>query len=247
VRLAVVSDIHANLTALEAVTVDLRTISPDLVIHGGDLVGSGAHPAEVVDRIRELGWAGVYGNADEMVWNPARVSEIFAASALQHWRDIVLRTASWTRAALGDKRIEWLRALPPRMTEQDISVVHARPDDCWRSPDAEASDEELLTTYATLKSRVVIYGHIHRPYVRRLPSIVVVNSGSVSLSYDGDPRAAYAVVDGEEITIRRVEYNVEREARALVVSDCPDAQWIAAMLRTGTPLPPPRLLRDLRG
>jgi putative phosphoesterase len=239
VRLAVVSDIHANLTALEAVTVDLRTMSPDLVIHGGDLVGSGAHPAEVVDRIRELGWAGVYGNSDEMVWNAARVSEIFAASFLQQWHDVVLRTASWTGAALGEERIDWLRALQPRMTIRHISVVHARPDDCWRSPTAEATDDELLTTYATLKSRVVIYGHIHRPYVRRLPSIVVVNSGSVSLSYDGDPRAAYAVIDGEQITIRRVEYDVEREARALVASKCPDALWIAEMLRKGTPLPPP--------
>ncbi len=238
-RLAIVSDIHANLTALEAVTIDLRTVSPDLVIHGGDLVGSGARPAEVVDRIRDLGWAGVYGNSDEMVWNPTRVSEIFAVSSLQHWHDVVLRTASWTRAALGDERIEWLRALPSRMTEQQMTIVHARPDDCWRSPAAEAPDEELLATYATLKSRVVIYGHIHRPYVRWLPSIVVVNSGSVSLSYDGDPRAAYAVIDGEQITIRRVDYDVEREARALVATECPDAQWIAEMLRRALPLPPP--------
>ena len=239
-RLALVSDIHANLTALEAISSDLRTLSPDVVIHGGDLIGSGAHPAEVVDRIGELGWAGVYGNSDEMVWNPARVSEIFTAPSLQQWHDVVLRAASWTRATLGDVRIARLRALPSRITIQHIGVVHARPDDCWRSPTAEATDEELLTTYATLKCRVVIYGHIHRPYVRRLPSIVVVNSGSVSLSYDGDPRAAYAVIDGEQITIRRVEYDVEREARALVASECPDAQWIAEMLRKGTSLPPPR-------
>ena len=237
------SDIHANLTALEAVLVDLRAASPDLVIHGGDLVGSGASPAEVVDRIRELGWPGVYGNSDEMVWNPGRLSEIFAAPSLQHWHDVVLRTASWTRAALRDERIDWLRALPFRLTEQDISVVHASPDDCWRSPDVEATDEELLTTYAKLTSRGVIYGHIHRPYVRRLPAMVVANSGSVSLSYDGDSRAAYAVIDGEHITIRRVEYDIEREARALVASRCPDAQWIAEMLRKATPLD----LRDLGG
>lgn len=175
-----------------------------------------------------------------MVWSLARVSEIFAASSLQHWHAVVLRSASWTRAALGDERIDWLRVLPSRITEQHISVVHSRPDDCWRSPDAEATDEELLATYATLKSRVVIYGHIHRPYVRTLPSMVVVNSGSVSLSYDGDPRAAYAVIDGKQITIRRVEYDVERDSRALVASKCPDAQWIADILRKGIPLPPPR-------
>ena len=70
----------------------------------------------------------MYGNSDEMVWNPARVSEIFAADS--RWHDIVLRAASWTRAALGDQRIDWLRALPSQMTDQHIGVVHAQPDDC---------------------------------------------------------------------------------------------------------------------
>ncbi len=69
-RLAIVSDIHGNLTALEAVIADLKTASPDLVVHGGDLAASGNRPAEVVDRIRELGWPGVVGNTDEMLWVP---------------------------------------------------------------------------------------------------------------------------------------------------------------------------------
>ena len=63
-RLAIISDIHGNLTALEAVIADLKTASPDLVVHGGDLVVGGPRPAEVIDRIRELRWAGVVGNTD---------------------------------------------------------------------------------------------------------------------------------------------------------------------------------------
>jgi hypothetical protein len=85
----------------------------------------------------------------------------------------------------------------------------------------------------------VVYGHIHQSFVRRLPLLTIANAGSVSLSYDGDPRAAYALVDDGEVTIRRVEYDIEREARDLAAMRFPFASWIAAMLRGGTFVPPP--------
>jgi predicted metal-dependent enzyme (double-stranded beta helix superfamily) len=87
--------------------------------------------------------------------------------------------------------------------------------------------------------RRVVHGHLHRSYVRRLDAFTLANAGSVSLSYDGDPRAAYAVVSDETIAIRRVEYDIEGEVRALFEARDPDAPWIAAMLRTGTYVPPP--------
>lgn len=77
-RIAVVSDIHANLTALEAVIADLRNVAPDLVVHGGDLC-SGSKAAEVIDRIRELGWPGVYGNGDELLWDPDKAYRYLAS------------------------------------------------------------------------------------------------------------------------------------------------------------------------
>ena len=238
-RVAVVSDIHGNLTALDAVVADLKQVSPDLIVHGGDLVGSGARPAEVVDRIRDLEWPGVQGNAEEMLWNPDRVADQFRSPALQCWREIVSRTIVATVDAIGDERLNWLRALPGRWSGNGLTVVHAGPDDFWRSPPADATDEELASTYGPLGTRRVVYGHIHRPFVRRLPAFTLVNSGSVSLSYDGDPRAVYALVDDDRVTIRRVEYDVEREVTALFERQCPDAAWLADILRTGTPVPPP--------
>jgi putative phosphoesterase len=238
-RLAVVSDVHANLTALEAVLDDLKTVNPDLIVHGGDLVGSGARPAEVVDRVRELGWPGVQGNSEEMLWNPSRVAKYFEPPPLQQWREVVDRTIAATLDAIGDERLNWLRALPGRWVGGDLTIVHAGPDDFWRSPWANASDEELTRVYGALGTRQVVYGHIHQSFVRRLPSLTVANSGSVSLSYDGDPRAAYAIIDGGEITIRRVEYDVEREIAALSERGCPDAAWLAETLRRAAPLPAP--------
>jgi predicted phosphodiesterase len=70
VRIAIVSDIHGNRTAFEAVLRDLRETSPDLILHGGDLADGGSSPVEIVDQIRSLGWPGVVGNTDEMLFRP---------------------------------------------------------------------------------------------------------------------------------------------------------------------------------
>ena len=239
-RTAVISDVHANLTALEAVIADLREVSPDRIIHGGDLVGSGARPAAVIDRVRELQWPGVLGNTDEMLWNDGRVAEYFeAAPQRRPYREVVRRTIAATREAIGAERLEWLRALPMQWSDDGLTVVHASPGDAWHAPLAAAGDEDLVRIYGPLATRRVVYGHIHQPYLRSLPSFTVANSGSVSLSYDGDPRAAYAVIDGEQVSIRRVEYDIEREIRALHEARCPDALWLAEMLRSGRPQPAP--------
>jgi predicted phosphodiesterase len=239
-RIAVVSDIHANLTALEAVIADLRKTGADLIVHGGDLMAGGARPAEVIDRIRELNWQGVYGNAEEMLWMPHRVSETLRAPHLHRIRDLVLtHTIPSILSAIGDERLAWLRALPRLWSDGDLSVVHAEPDDVWPITPANASDEELDRVYGVLRSKHVVYGHIHQPFVRRLSTFTVANSGAVSLSYDGDRRAAYAVIDGDQVEIRRVEYDVEEEILLLLGTDDPFAESTAETLRTGRYVPLP--------
>jgi 3',5'-cyclic AMP phosphodiesterase CpdA len=74
-RVAILSDIDGNRTAFEAVLADLRQTSPDLILHGGDLADTGASPAEIVDRIRDLGWQGVVGNTDKMLFRPESLEE----------------------------------------------------------------------------------------------------------------------------------------------------------------------------
>src|SRR5580693_594324 len=81
-RIAVVSDVHGNRTAFEAVLADLRQTSPDLILHGGDLPHGGASPADIVDQIRDLGWPGVVGNTDEMLFRPESLTE-FASGTPQ--------------------------------------------------------------------------------------------------------------------------------------------------------------------
>ena len=238
-RIAIVSDIHGNRTAFEAVLADLRETSPDLILHGGDLADGGASPVEIVDRIRELGWQGVIGNTDEMLAMPETLEEFASQSRrMQPVLGPIREMAAATREALGEERLAWLRGLPRRQIQVPMALVHASPESPWRSPDHTASDAELETVYGPLGQPVAVYGHIHRSYVRRVGGLTVVNSGSVSLSYDGDCRAAYLLLDGSEPAIRRVEYDVDRELQALARCRLPHADWVAKMLASASPQMP---------
>src|SRR5882672_9167925 len=108
-RIAIVSDIHGNRTAFEAVLADLRETAPDLILHGGDLADGGASPAEIVDYIRDLGWQGVVGNTDEMLFMPESLQE-FAKQLpkLQPLFVVIEEMAAVTREVLGEERLAWL-------------------------------------------------------------------------------------------------------------------------------------------
>jgi putative phosphoesterase len=238
-RIAVVSDIHGNLTAFQAVLADLRQTSPDLILHGGDLAHGGSNPAEIVDRIRDLGWPGVLGNTDEMLFDPESLAAFAARSPhLQTMWAAIEEMAGATREALGKERIEWLRGLPRAQLHGALSLIHASPESTWRAPGAEASDTDLESVYGPLGNSVVVYGHIHRSFLREVSGMTVVNAGSVSLSYDGDPRAAYLLLDDSTPAIRRVDYDVEREIQALSACGLPHADWIARTLASASPQMP---------
>jgi predicted phosphodiesterase len=238
-RIAVVSDIHGNLTAFEAVLEDLRQTAPDLVFHGGDLADAGSSPVEIVDRIRELGWPGVIGNTDEMLAKPESLKAFAEQSrAIQPLLPVIREMAAHTRDALGEERLAWLRSLPLSQVDSSMALVHASPESPWRAPMLEASDAELAAVYGPLSRPVAIYAHLHRSFVRKLPGLIVANTGSVSLSYDGDRRAAYLLLDESGPTIRRVEYDLNRELKAISACGLPHADWVAKILEHAGPQMP---------
>ena len=239
-RLAIVSDVHGNLTALEAVVRDVEAASPDIVLQGGDLVMMGPRPAEMVDLIRELGWQGVVGNTDEVLWRPELRPELEQQMPKLGplLRLVFDEYAPATRELLGEERIAWLRELPAERREGELLLLHAGPGDLWRAPLPEATDEELLDAYGGLDAATVVYGHIHRPYVRELAGLTVANSGAVGMPFDGDWRASYLLIEDGVPEVRRVEYDLERELDVLARSGYPDAERLGEIRKRGEFIPP---------
>jgi putative phosphoesterase len=231
-RIAIVTDIHGNLPALEAVLADLAAVRPDLTVQGGDLALGGPHPVEVVDRVRELGWPGVLGNPDAALAGEDAIPE--------HARGFVAPPAARSREMLGPERVAWLTRQPMEWRGEGIALVHAVPGDCWAVVAHDAADDRLRETYGALGVPVAVYGHIHHAYVRRLDGLTVVNSGSVSLSLDGDMRATYALIEDGHVEHRRVAYDVEPVVADLLAMGYPNAPAYATWLRTGVwnPAPP---------
>ena len=240
-RIAIFSDVHGNLTALEAVVADLRQQKPDVVFHGGDLAYGGCGAAEVIDLIAGEGWAGVVGNTDEMLWSDARRADLEArAPKLKPLFRLLFETfAPATRRLIGESRLAWLQGLPAELRHEDVVLLHASPGNLWRAPMDTAEDAEMESTYKGLNAPIVVYGHIHRPFVRRVGEMTACNSGSVGLPYDGDPRASYLLIDQGRPAVRRVAYDVEKEVERLLKSDYPRKEWLAEMRRRGAYVAPP--------
>ncbi len=240
-RIAILSDIHGNRTAFEAVLADLQQTSPDLIIHGGDLADGGSSPVEIVDHIRDLGWQGVVGNTDELIFRPESMEE-FAnhSSAPASLWTAIREMAATIRSMLGEERITWLRGLSQAHIQEPMVLVHASPENLWRASGPEATDAELETMYGSLRRPIIVYGHIHRPYIRSFaspsfPVGLIANAGSVGLPYDGDCRASYLLLDESRPTIRRVEYSVKKEINALSSCGLPHADWTARTLKAASP------------
>lgn len=240
-RIAIISDVHGNFTALDAVQADLRQQQPDLVFHGGDIPYGGGNPCEVIDCIAQEGWTGILGNTDEMLWNTeARPALEASAPQLKPlFRVLFDECAPATRAMIGETRLSRLRQLPVQLRHEDLVLLHASPGNLWWAPMATADDVELESTYKGLNASIVVYCHIHRPFIRKVGGMTVCNSGSVGLPYDGDPRASYLLIDNGCPSIRRVEYDVEKEAGRLLASDYPYREWLAQIRRRGSYVPPP--------
>lgn len=196
---AILYDIHGNLPALEAVLDDVGTA--ERCVLGGDYALFGPFPVETVERLRSLGDAATWirGNVDRWCLDPSSAPS-----------DDVLRAAiSACVGALGRPVVEELGRLPEQVVLDDTRYCHASPLSDLRSfmPQAGEDDDELL---AGVLERRVVFGHTHLPF-RRVGSdgVELINPGSVGFPFDGDRRAAYAVVheDGA-VEHRRVEYDV---------------------------------------
>jgi putative phosphoesterase len=242
-RIAVLSDVHGNLVALEAVLKQLKKEKPDFVLVAGDLVLNGPDPNGTVDALRGLEQDGgiiVSGNTD------IAVGDFDYGAAFPQYQDGVPDTitaaAEWAHDELGDDQLEWLRRLPAERRvragdDQLVLVVHASPGSQTRGFDPALDANIVFERAAATDARVICVGHTHLPEVRDLGWKVIVNDGSCGYVFDGDPTASWAMVtiDGEAVSaeIRRTEYDVLSVANAISARGLPGDVYRAATVRTG--------------
>lgn len=219
-KIAVLADIHANLPALEAVLEDVRRWQPHRVVIGGDVVNRGPHPRECLDRVIEGctrdGWQCVRGNHEDFVLQAGRSTTLESA-----WLNEVYRHTLWTFERLGDAAptiATWADHVTVEGTApREVRCAHASMRSNRHGLYTGMSDREIAELMAPAPA-VMVVGHTHRPFVRRVNSTLVVNAGAVGLPFDEDPRAAYARItqrrSGWEAQVVRLAYDRAATERA---------------------------------
>ncbi|MDQ2859033.1 MAG: metallophosphatase family protein [Candidatus Eremiobacteraeota bacterium] len=229
-RVALFSDIHGNIRGLDACLADLRAQGgADAIVGAGDYCMDGPRPAEVLERLREVGATCVRGNTDRYISDV----ESFAAEGDDG------ASLAWQRKTLGSGWVAWLGELPFALRLGEVPdallVVHANPknDDEHIWPDADDAFLERITR--DVAERTIAFGHLHLPYARVWRDKLFVNVASAGLPKDGDERAGYALLTqrsgGWQVKHRRVPFDVERVAQDIAKSGMPDVKKRTSVLR----------------
>ncbi len=244
--IAVLSDIHGNLAGFDAVLADLTTQRYDALVIAGDLVLNGPHPAESLARVREQNVPTIYGNTDRFISDP---NSPMANDPGVHW----------VQARIGADGVAYLASLlfehritPPggNTPQDDLLIVHATPTDVNATlitqlrpgaTDQQITPEgEAATMIGEARADLILYGHIHYASAGTVRGQRVASIGASGFPFDGDHRAAYALVawDGDhwQVTHRRVAYEYEAVIAELEQSDAPFAALSARRLRAARPL-----------
>jgi diadenosine tetraphosphatase ApaH/serine/threonine PP2A family protein phosphatase len=240
-RFAVVSDIHSNLHALQAVLADIRAEAPDEIVCLGDVVGYGPHPNECVDAIREHAALSLCGNHDLAVLGAIDIAEFSGDAGI---------AARWTRSVLREPQAEWLSGLEPTSERDGAQLFHGSPrDPVW---DYVLSADTARTSILATTAPLVLVGHSHVALALAWDGEEIagglaaagteielgdrrwlLNPGSVGQPRDGDPHAAWLLIDetAGRASFRRVAYPIEQTQVAMRTRGLPET--LAARLAHG--------------
>jgi predicted phosphodiesterase len=246
VRYALISDVHANLPALDAVLADIAGRGDTSAIYQlGDLVGYAPWPNEVVARIAQAGIPGVAGNYDSTVATDSKHCGCRYEDARQE--ELSHLSYAWTREHVSPETKRLLGALPFRIDIRPlgghvagptVTLVHGNQALSTVYVTADRSDDFLAKMGNAVGAHagdVVAFGHTHKPWYRVVEDVHFVNTGSVGRPKDGDWRVVYVVLDvsesGVNVEFRRVAYDVECAATSILASTLPSE--FAEYLRSG--------------
>ncbi|NGP88836.1 metallophosphoesterase family protein [Fodinibius halophilus] len=249
-KIALFSDVHANLPALEAVFSDIDGRKPDAIYCLGDLVGYAPWPNEVIEAIRARHIPTIAGNYDYGVGQNS--NECGCAYKTDEDKKRGERSIRFTNGIITDDNRSYLKSLPSHFRMEAVSVkqkqsllmVHGSPRKINEYLYEDRPDESFRRMMEAANTHLLAFGHTHKPFHKIIKDGQTyrhaINIGSVGKPKDGDPRACYAMLEWEgipdfskpgaiEVTFHRVEYEVEQAAEAIIESELPNA--FADMLR----------------
>ena len=210
-KIAVISDIHGNIPALDSVVADLAAQQVDEVLVGGDLVGRGPQGSAVVQRIVAKGWPCIRGNHEDYLLQFRRHQVPDGWLEADEWS-----ASRWMAAELTDDDVSYIDALPFTITSQlepRLRLVHGSPRSNNEGLGPWSSDAEIEEHFDSVAEPVLVCAHTHRPLEHYFDHGMVINVGSVGLPFNGDRRAQYAIfhVDGPDLQVefRQVDYDLD--------------------------------------
>jgi putative phosphoesterase len=221
-RLAILSDLHGNSAATAAVLADIDRARPDAVYCLGDLVGYGARPNETIDLIREREIPTIMGNYDDGVGFDR--DDCGCAYKDPGEEERGQRSLRWTRAATTDDRRAYLRSLPAELRLEvegvRLRLVHGSPRRMNEYLFADRDARSLERIARDADCDVLLFGHTHRPWMKEIAGVTMINTGSVGKPKDGDPRAGWALLEVTggrlaHVEIQRVDYDIAAMAAAI--------------------------------
>jgi putative phosphoesterase len=228
-RIAVITDIHGNLLALEATLAAVDALGVDAVYCGGDLVGYGPQPNEVCRLIEDREIPTIYGNYDYAIARD--LDDCGCAYVTPRDRALGQLSVAWTLEHTERRSKDYMLGLPfdLRVALGDVPVhlVHGSP----RKVNEYLFEDKPARLYERLaaaeEARVLVFGHTHKPWIREYGGVLFVNCGSVGKPKDGDPRAAFAVLEAGEAGqvnawIERVQYDAPTVARRVTAAGLPE-------------------------
>lgn len=226
-NIAVISDIHGNVIALEAVLHDIMCREADLIFCLGDLVGYGAFPNEVIEVIRRNRIPTIMGNYDDGVGYDRE--ECGCAYKDPRMAELGRVSLAWTKTQVTSENKSYLQGLLHRLEftlyNQQVLLVHGSPRRLNEYLFEDRPDESLLRIMTAENATFLCCGHTHLPYVKNLNRRFLINPGSVGKPKDGDPRSAYALLTLETALVGaeiiRVEYDVGAAAKAIESAGLP--------------------------
>ncbi len=245
-RIVLLSDVHANLPALESVLEHAAQQDADAMYHLGDLVGYAPWPNEVAALLADSGITGVAGNYDSTVATGYKHCGCQYEDPRQEELSHV--SYAWTLAHTSAATKRWLAALPFRIDVRPagghqagprLILVHGNPvlnTVYWTEARPDSFARQMAALAGARAGDSIAFGHTHKPWRKRIDDIEFINTGSVGRPKDGDPRAGYVVLDFDgtnavNVKFERVAYDVEKACAAIIASDLPND--FADQLRNG--------------